>query len=70
MSEKYLGEVSTPLLINQIKENCTQKRSTLPIASVDELGHVYQYMGATNGSLIHGYFYECVSVPDMFSHGI
>lgn len=61
MSEKYLGEVSTPLLINQIKENCAQKRTTLPIASVDELGHIYQYMGATSGSLVHGYFYECVS---------
>lgn len=61
MSEKYLGEVSTPLLINQIKENCAQKRTTLPIASIDELGHIYQYMGATSGSLVHGYFYECVS---------
>lgn len=61
MSEKYLGEVSTPLLINQIKDNCTQKRTTLPIASIDELGHIYQYMGATSGNLVHGYFYECVS---------
>jgi hypothetical protein len=61
MSEKYLGEVSTPLLINQIKENCAQKRTALPIPSVDELGHIYQYMGTTSGSLVHGYFYECVS---------
>lgn len=61
MSEKYLGENSTPLLINQIKENCTQKRSTLPIASIDELGNTYQYMGTTSGSLVHGYFYECMS---------
>ena len=61
MSEKYLGENSTPLLINQIKENCTQKRSTLPIASIDELGNTYQYTGTTSGSLGHGYFYECVS---------
>jgi hypothetical protein len=61
MSEKYLGEVSTPLLINQIKENCAQKRTALPIPSVDELGHIYQYMGVTSGSLVHGYFYECVS---------
>ena len=61
MSEKYLGENSTPLLINQIKENCTQKRSTLPIASIDELGNTYQYTGTTSGSLVHGYFYECVS---------
>lgn len=61
MSEKYLGEVSTPLLINQIKENCAQKRTTLPLASIDELGHIYQYMGVTSGSLVHGYSYECVS---------
>lgn len=60
MSEKYLGEVSTPLLIKQIEENCTQKRSTLPIASIDELDNTYQYTGTTSGSLVHGYFYECV----------
>ena len=61
MSEKYLGEISTPLLINQIKENCTQKTATLPIASIDEFGKIYQYIGTSSGSLVHNYFYECVS---------
>ena len=61
MSEKYLGEISTPLLINQIKDNCTQKRSTLPLASATELGKIYQYIGTSSGSLVHNYFYECVS---------
>lgn len=34
--------------------------STMPTASVDEVGKVYQYIGAT-GTYTHGYFYECVS---------
>ena len=61
MSEKYLGEHSTPILINQIKEKCTLKVSTLPTASADELGKIYQYIGTTSGSIVHNYFYECVS---------
>lgn len=59
MSEKYLGENSTPILINQIKEKCTLKVSTLPTASADELGKIYQYIGTTSGSIVHNYFYEC-----------
>ena len=64
MSEKYLGEISTPLLINQIKEKCTQKTATLPIASIDEFGNIYQYIGTSSGSLVHGYFYECVVISE------
>lgn len=33
---------------------------TLPTASADELGNVYQYIGTT-GTYTHGFFYECVS---------
>ena len=61
MSEKYLGEYSTPLLINQIKSKCTQKATALPIASFSEFGKIYQYIGATSGDLVHNYFYECVT---------
>lgn len=32
----------------------------LPIASADELGNIYQYVGET-GTYTNGYFYECVS---------
>ena len=35
---------------------------TLPVASVDELGKVYQYVGVTSGDLIHDFFYECQEV--------
>lgn len=31
----------------------------LPLASADELGNIYQYVG-TNGTYINGFFYECV----------
>lgn len=33
--------------------------ATLPTASVDELGKVYQYLGADTNDYKHGYFYEC-----------
>ena len=33
---------------------------TMPTASADELGKVYQFIGTT-GTYTHGYFYECVS---------
>ena len=35
--------------------------STLPTASIDNLGKIVQYIGATGGGLTNGYFYECVS---------
>lgn len=35
--------------------------STLPTASVDELGNIYQFIGTTDANYTNGYFYECVS---------
>ena len=35
--------------------------TALPTASADELGKVYQFIGTTDASYTHGYFYECVS---------
>ena len=32
----------------------------MPIASVDELGKIYEFIGST-GTYVNGYFYECVS---------
>ena len=32
---------------------------TLPTASADYVGKVFQYIGTTNNDFIHGYFYEC-----------
>lgn len=37
------------------------QRSALPQASEDELGNVYQFMGATDSTYTNGYFYKCVS---------
>ena len=36
--------------------------TALPEASEDEEGNIYQYVGATTGSLTNGYFYQCVEV--------
>ena len=33
---------------------------TMPIASVNELGKIYEFIGST-GTYVNGYFYECVS---------
>lgn len=33
--------------------------STMPTASISELGKVYQYIGSTTSEFTHGYFYQC-----------
>lgn len=35
--------------------------STLPTASADELGNIYQFVGTTDANYTNGYFYKCVS---------
>lgn len=37
------------------------KSATIPTASADLLGAVYQYVGQTDGTYEHGYIYECVA---------
>ena len=37
------------------------QRSTMPQASADELGNIYQFTGATDANYTNGYFYKCVS---------
>ena len=42
----------------------------LPIGSATELGKVYQYIGASTSTLVHGHFYECFSngaTPPVYS---
>ena len=40
------------------------QQSSLPTASVDELGNIYQYVGATTVDYTNGYFYICVEDSD------
>lgn len=35
--------------------------SSLPVASADYVGKVVQFIGTTDSSYTHGYFYECIS---------
>lgn len=35
--------------------------STMPQASEDELGNIYQFIGTTDANYTNGYFYKCVS---------
>ena len=44
-----------------VQEGTTIQYDTLPTASVDLLGEVYQYTGTTNANYTHNYFYECYS---------
>lgn len=38
--------------------------STLPTASADELGNIYQYVGTTDANYTNGYFYKCEGAGD------
>lgn len=40
---------------------------TLPTASADEVGNIYQYVGETNLSFTNGYFYECIEDSGSYS---
>lgn len=35
---------------------------TMPTASAEEVGKIYQYIGQDGGGALHGYFYECVAL--------
>lgn len=52
----YSGGVYTAL---QEKQDIIQV-SEMAVASNDELGKIYQYIGVTNNNFTNGYFYKCV----------
>lgn len=54
------GTISIPSKANTNDGGFLKQLATLPTASIYELGHIYQYIGAT-GTYTHGYIYECVS---------
>ena len=39
------------------------QKTELPLASEDELGNIYQFIGVT-GTYINGYWYKCIETPD------
>lgn len=43
-------------------EGQTIQVETMPTASAEELGKIYQYIGQDGGGALHGYFYECVAL--------
>lgn len=45
------------------KEEIIVKSNTIPTASADLVGFVYQYVGETNQTYEHGYIYECKAIP-------
>lgn len=43
-----------------LSNNPIIQKTVMPIASEDELGNIYQYMGATDANYTQGYFYKCM----------
>ena len=39
------------------------QRDVLPQAAEEEVGNIYEYVGATDANYTNGYFYKCVSAP-------
>ena len=56
-----IGESDIEDLENRITGKIIVKSSTIPTASMEFVGSVYQYVGATAGAYTHGYIYECTS---------
>lgn len=48
-------------LINKPTIPAAIQVSSMPVASVDELDKIYQFVGATDVNYTNGYFYKCVS---------
>lgn len=48
-------------LINKPTIPAAIQVSSMPVASQDEEGNIYQFVGTTDASYTNGYFYECVS---------
>lgn len=46
--------------VNLLLENQVVQVSTMPVASEDNVGKIYQYTGSTSGNYTKGYFYESV----------
>ena len=42
------------------------QKEELPLASLDEVGHIYQFIGTT-GTYTNGFFYECVENSGVYS---
>lgn len=55
--------------LGTIRTNASEalkQKSSLPTASLTELGKIYQYVGSSTNSYTHGYVYQCneIMVPD------
>lgn len=54
--------ISKGTLENVIEgKNLENQVSILPTASEDNVGKIYQYVGATDANYTNGYFYQCIS---------
>lgn len=43
------------------------QKESLPVASEEEVGNIYQYIGETTASFTNGYFYECIENNGSYS---
>ena len=49
--------------VTELEEKIIVKSDTIPTASADLVGSVYQYVGETSQTYEHGYIYECKAIP-------
>ena len=59
VQQGVIGANDLSILIDA--DNPNIQVTTLPTASIDELGKIYQYVGTTDSTYTNGYFYKCVS---------
>lgn len=50
-----------PANLNYALKDTAKQYSTMPTASADNVGKIYQYTGTTDSTYTNGYFYQCVS---------
>ena len=63
--EEVIGDYELSLLTDVI-DKAIQVES-LPTASAEEEGNIYQYVGATNASYTNGYFYKCTTDGSIYA---
>ena len=64
-SIKVHGVASTVDANKAVDLSVVEQVNTLPIAGVDYLGRVVQFIGTDSGSFTHNYFYECTGTTSI-----
>ena len=64
---RYDDDNSIFIRVDEHADGQTIQVTTMPTASLDELGKVYQFIGTTTADYTNGYFYKCVVDGSVYS---